>query len=87
MTDEYLLALRKHFLPYKLQWLNDNGEVRITKEVLVLFKKGKSYKFMFQKVLQSLEETFNVANLSIFYLESVLYDDDSKASLFFSKGD
>lgn len=71
LEDEYLLDLRKHSLPYKLQWLNDNGEVRITKEVLVPFTKGKSHKFMFQEVRPSLGETFHMADLFIFYLARV----------------
>ena len=31
----------KHSRPYKLQWLNDCGEVKVTKQVLVSFSIGK----------------------------------------------
>ncbi|XP_062100497.1 uncharacterized protein LOC133806406, partial [Humulus lupulus] len=31
----------RHPCPYKLQWLNDSGEVRVTKQVLVSFRIGK----------------------------------------------
>lgn len=38
------LAATKHPHPYKLQWLNNDGEVRVTHQVLVPFTIGKSYK-------------------------------------------
>ena len=31
----------KHHRPYKLKWLNDNGEVRVNKQVLISFSIGK----------------------------------------------
>ena len=31
----------KHPRPYKLQWLNDSGEVRVNKQVLISFSIGK----------------------------------------------
>uniref|UniRef100_A0A2N9EDV2 Reverse transcriptase domain-containing protein n=1 Tax=Fagus sylvatica TaxID=28930 RepID=A0A2N9EDV2_FAGSY len=31
----------KHPRPYKLQWLNDSGEIRVNKQVLVAFRIGK----------------------------------------------
>ena len=31
----------KHPRPYKLQWLNDSGEVSVNKQVLVTFSIGK----------------------------------------------
>ena len=31
----------KHPRPYRLQWLNDCGEVRVTKQVLIAFAIGK----------------------------------------------
>ena len=31
----------KHPRPFKLQWLNDSGEVRVNKQVLVYFSIGK----------------------------------------------
>ena len=31
----------KHPRPYKLQWLNDGGEVRVNKQVIVSFNIGK----------------------------------------------
>jgi hypothetical protein len=33
----------KYFIPYKLQWLNDTGEVKVNKQVLVVFSIGKYY--------------------------------------------
>jgi hypothetical protein len=35
------LNTSKHVKPYKLQWLNEYGEVRMTKQVLVSFTIGK----------------------------------------------
>ena len=35
------LPTLKHPRPYKLQWLNDNGEVKVNKQVLVTFRIGK----------------------------------------------
>ena len=31
----------KHPRPYKLQWLNDSGEVKVNKQVLIYFCIGK----------------------------------------------
>ena len=31
----------KHAKPYRLQWLNDSGEVKVTKQVVVPFSIGK----------------------------------------------
>ena len=31
----------KHPRSYKLQWLNDSGEVRVNKQVLISFRIGK----------------------------------------------
>ena len=33
------LSTLKHFRPYKLQWLNDCGEVRVDRQVLVMLPK------------------------------------------------
>jgi hypothetical protein len=33
----------KYFIPYKLQWLNDTREVKVNKQVLVVFSIGKYY--------------------------------------------
>ena len=38
------LATTKHPHPYKLQWLNDNGEIRVTRQVVMSFLIGKIYK-------------------------------------------
>ena len=35
MVEKLGLPTIKHSKPYKLQWLNDSGEVRVTKQVLV----------------------------------------------------
>ena len=35
------LPTSKHLRPYKLQWLNDSGEVRVNKQVLISFCIGK----------------------------------------------
>ena len=37
MVDKLGLPTIKHPWPYKLQWLNDSSEVRVTKQVLVPF--------------------------------------------------
>ena len=41
MVEKLGLPTIKHSKPYKLQWLNDSGEVRVTKQVLVSFRIGK----------------------------------------------
>ncbi|XP_039063789.1 uncharacterized protein LOC120208638 [Hibiscus syriacus] len=41
MVDKLGLKMTKHPNPYKLQWLNDVGELRVTKQVLVPFSIGK----------------------------------------------
>ena len=38
MVEKLGLLTIKHLQPYKLQWLNDSGEVRVTKQVLVSFR-------------------------------------------------
>ena len=41
MVDKLGLPTLKHPWPYKLQWLNDSGEVKVNKQVLVTFRIGK----------------------------------------------
>ncbi|KAG8497231.1 hypothetical protein CXB51_008425 [Gossypium anomalum] len=41
MVEKLGLATTKHPCPYKLQWLNDGGELKVTKQVLVPFSIGK----------------------------------------------
>ena len=41
MVEKLGMATCKHPRPYKLQWLNDSGEVRVNKQVLVSFSIGK----------------------------------------------
>ena len=41
MVEKLGLPTLKHPSPYKLQWLNDSGEVRVNKQVLVSFRIGK----------------------------------------------
>ncbi|GFZ02209.1 hypothetical protein Acr_15g0008170 [Actinidia rufa] len=41
MVEKLGLTTLKHPRPYKLQWLNDSGEVRVTKQVIVPFRIGK----------------------------------------------
>ena len=38
MVEKLGLPTIKHPRPYRLQWLNDSGEVRVTKQVLVSFR-------------------------------------------------
>lgn len=35
------LNIVKHFKPYRLQWLNECGEVKATKQVLIFFAFGR----------------------------------------------
>ena len=35
------LPITNHPRPYKLQWFNDGGEIRVTRQVLVSFRIGK----------------------------------------------
>ncbi|KAB7522150.1 hypothetical protein F8C76_18125, partial [Flagellimonas olearia] len=41
MVEKLRLTTLKLPRPYKLQWLNDSGEVRVTKQVVVPFRIGK----------------------------------------------
>src|SRR4051812_12973493 len=41
MVEKLGLPTTKHPRPYKLQWLNDSGELRVSKQVLVSFRIGK----------------------------------------------
>ncbi|XP_017629802.1 uncharacterized protein LOC108472753 [Gossypium arboreum] len=41
MVEKLGLPTTKHPSPYKLQWLNDGGELKVTKQVLVSFTIGK----------------------------------------------
>ena len=41
MVEKLGMPTCKHPRPYKLQWLNDSGEVRVNKQVLVSFSIGK----------------------------------------------
>ncbi|KAL4383543.1 hypothetical protein GQ457_15G018020 [Hibiscus cannabinus] len=43
MVQKLGLETTKHPHPYKLQWLNDGGELKVTKQVLIPFSIG-SYK-------------------------------------------
>ncbi|PKI74718.1 hypothetical protein CRG98_005045 [Punica granatum] len=41
MVEKLRLPMVKHPRPYKLQWLNDSGEIRVNKQALVAFRIGK----------------------------------------------
>jgi hypothetical protein len=41
MVEKLGLPMVKHPRPYKLQWLNDSGEIRVNKQVLVAFRISK----------------------------------------------
>ena len=41
LVEKLGMPTSKHPRPYKLQWLNDNGEVRVNKKVLISFSIGK----------------------------------------------
>ena len=41
LVERLNLTTLKHPKPYKLQWLNDSGEVRVNKQVLLSFSIGK----------------------------------------------
>ncbi|XP_042423437.1 uncharacterized protein LOC122011062 [Zingiber officinale] len=41
MVDKLGLPTLKHPKPYKLQWLNDSGEMKVTKQVLISFMIGR----------------------------------------------
>ena len=44
MVEKLNLNVTKHPHPYKLKWLNDQGEVRVDQQVLIPFSIGKSYR-------------------------------------------
>ena len=41
LVEKLNLPTLKHSRPYKLQWLNDCGEIKVNKQVLVSFSIGK----------------------------------------------
>ena len=41
LVEKLSLPTMKHLRPYKLQWLNNSGKVKVTKQVLVVFSIGK----------------------------------------------
>ncbi|KAG9454330.1 hypothetical protein H6P81_007234 [Aristolochia fimbriata] len=41
LVEKLWLKCAKHPTPYRLQWLNDSGEVRVTKQVVVSFSIGR----------------------------------------------
>ncbi|MCR2848146.1 retropepsin-like aspartic protease, partial [Heyndrickxia coagulans] len=41
LVEKLQLPTQKHPRPYKLQWLNDSGEVKVHKQVLGAFSIGK----------------------------------------------
>ena len=41
MVEKLGLQTTKHPRPYRLQWLNDSGEVKVNKQVLVSFSIGR----------------------------------------------
>ncbi|KAL5738445.1 hypothetical protein ACOSP7_031206 [Xanthoceras sorbifolium] len=41
MVERLGLPIIKHPRPYKLQWLNDSGEVKVNKQVMISFQIGK----------------------------------------------
>ena len=41
LVEKLNLSTLKHPRPYNLQWLNECGEVKVTKQVLISFSIGK----------------------------------------------
>ncbi|KAI3469143.1 hypothetical protein Pfo_025806 [Paulownia fortunei] len=41
LVEKLALPTLKHPRPYRLQWVNNNGEIKVTKQVLVAFSVGK----------------------------------------------
>ena len=41
LVEKLGMPTSKHSRPYKLQWLNESGEVRVNKQVLISFSIGK----------------------------------------------
>ena len=41
LVEKLGMPTSKHSRPYKLQWLNDSGEVKVNKQVLISFRIGK----------------------------------------------
>lgn len=38
MVEKFGLRARKHHRPYKLQWLNNSGEIKVSKQVSIAFR-------------------------------------------------
>nr|XP_027075856.1 uncharacterized protein LOC113699695 [Coffea arabica]XP_027075857.1 uncharacterized protein LOC113699696 [Coffea arabica] len=41
MVNHLSLPTLRHPIPYRLQWLNESGDIKVTKQVVVLFRIGK----------------------------------------------
>ena len=41
LVEKLGMLISKNSRPYKLQWLNDSGEIRVDKQVLISFRIGK----------------------------------------------
>ena len=41
VVEKFGLPKRKHLRPYKLQWLNNSGEIKVSKQVSIAFRIGK----------------------------------------------
>ena len=41
MVEKLNLATTNHPTPYKMQWLNNSGEVHVLKQVIVSFRIGR----------------------------------------------
>ena len=58
LVEKLNLPTLKHPRPYKLQWLNDCGKVKVNKQVLVSFQLGSTRMKYFVILFQCMRVTF-----------------------------
>lgn len=76
LVDKLDLSTLKHLRPYKLQWLNECGEIKVTKQV-ILFAISK-YKYEFASNMELMHARHLLLRNPWQYDRSVVHDGYSK---------